>query len=413
MKKMISVFFVLFLFTLPMAAQMKPALQTGTWRASLIRKDGVPVVFTMQVTEVNKKKQLIIKNAEEEIILTNLVIKNDSVNFSTPFFESDFKTQLLPDGSLKGNWIKGTAEGKQYWPFYAYPNQPERFSIAEKKINNNISGRWAVTITRPNNTERPAIAEFTQTDNYLKGTFLTPSGDARYLEGVVTGDSLMLSAFDGSHIYFFSARISDNQTITDGIFYSGFAGKEKWIAVKNDGAQLPDVGNTPQLKESFERLDFTFPDINGKPVSINDKRFKDKVVIIQIMGSWCPNCMDETAFLTDYYKKNKQRGVEIISLAYELSNDFKRSQITLRKFQQRFKVTYPMLITGASVSDSLKTEKTLPQLTAIKVFPTTIFIGKDGKVKQFHTGFYGPGSGQHYIDFKKYFFESVDGLLNE
>jgi peroxiredoxin len=413
MKKIISVLSVLFLFTLSMAAQMKLALQTGAWRAYLIRKDGVPVVFTMHVIEVNKKKQLIIKNAEEEIILTNLVIKKDAVNFSTPFFESDFKTQLEPDGSLKGTWIKGTADGKQYWPFYAYPNQPERFFTADKKANNNISGRWAVTITRPNNTERPAIAEFTQKENYLTGTLLTPSGDARYLEGVVTGDSLLLSAFDGSHIYFFSARINNNQTISDGIFYSGFAGKEKWVAVKNDRAQLPDAGNTPQLKEGFEKLDFTFPDINGKPVSINDKRFKDKVVIIQIMGSWCPNCMDETAFLTDYYKKNKQRGIEIISLAYELSTDFKRSQITLRKFQQRFKVTYPMLVSGVSVSDSLKTEKTIPQLTTIKVFPTTIFIGKDGKVKQFHTGFYGPGSGEHYTEFKKYFSDTVEALLRK
>lgn len=413
MKKSLSIFSILFLFTLTIAAQMEPALQTGTWRASLIRKDGIVVFFTMLVTEINKKKQLVIKNAEEEIILTNLVIKNDSVNFSTPFFESDFKTQLQPDGSLKGTWIKGTADGKQYWPFYAYPNQPERFFTAGEKANSNISGRWAVTITRPNNTERPAIAEFTQKDNYLTGTLLTPSGDARYLEGVVAGDSLLLSAFDGSHIYFFSARINDNQTISDGIFYSGFAGKEKWVAVKNEEAKLPDVGNTPQLKEGFERLDFTFPDINGKPVSINDKRFKGKVMIIQIMGSWCPNCMDETAFLADYYKKNKQRGVEIISLAYELSTDFKRSQTTLRKFQQRFKVTYPMLVSGVSVSDSLKTEKTLPQLTAIKVFPTTIFIGKDGKVKQFHTGFYGPGSGEHYAEFKKYFYDSVDGLLNE
>jgi peroxiredoxin len=413
MKKIISVLSVLFLFTLSMAAQMKLALQTGAWRAYLIRKDGVPVVFTMHVIEVNKKKQLIIKNAEEEIILTNLVIKKDAVNFSTPFFESDFKTQLEPDGSLKGTWIKGTADGKQYWPFYAYPNQPERFFTADKKANNNISGRWAVTITRPNNTERPAIAEFTQKENYLTGTLLTPSGDARYLEGVVTGDSLLLSAFDGSHIYFFSARINNNQTISEGIFYSGFAGKEKWVAVKNDRAQLPDAGNTPQLKEGFEKLDFTFPDINGKQVSINDKRFKDKVVIIQIMGSWCPNCMDETAFLTDYYKKNKQRGIEIISLAYELSTDFKRSQITLRKFQQRFKVTYPMLVSGVSVSDSLKTEKTIPQLTTIKVFPTTIFIGKDGKVKQFHTGFYGPGSGEHYTEFKKYFSDTVEALLRK
>ena len=124
-------------------------------------------------------------------------------------------------------------------------------------------------------------------------------------------------------------------------------------------------------------MDFVFSDIDGNKVSINDVRFRNKVVIIQIMGSWCPNCLDETKFLSDYYDKNGSRGVEIVSLAYEYSTDFQRSQKSVRKFQQLFNVKYPMLITGVAVGDSLRTEKTLPQLTPIKAFPTTIFLGKD------------------------------------
>ncbi len=117
-------------------------------------------------------------------------------------------------------------------------------------------------------------------------------------------------------------------------------------------------------------------------VSISDDRFRNKVVIIQIMGSWCPNCMDETAFLSEYYKANKERGIEMVALAYEYSTDFSRSQKSLRKFQQRFNITYPMLITGVRTIDSLRTEKTLPEITRIKMFPTTLFIGRDGKVKK-------------------------------
>lgn len=167
------------------------------------------------------------------------------------------------------------------------------------------------------------------------------------------------------------------------------------------------------LKPGQEKLDFSFQDINGRPVSINDKRFKDKVVIVQIMGSWCPNCMDETAFLSDYYNKNKQRGIEIIALAYEYSDDFQRSQKSLRKFQQRFNVQYPVLITGVTVSDSLRTEKTLPQVTKIKVFPSSIIIDKKGKVRKFDTGFFGPGTGQHYEAYKKEFYEIINKLLEE
>jgi thiol-disulfide isomerase/thioredoxin len=288
----------------------------------------------------------------------------------------------------------------------------KRFDASQGAAKNNISGRWSVTITRANGTTRPAVAEFVQKGNNLTGTFLTPSGDYRYLQGVVTGDLLLLSTFDGAHAYTFSAKIVHANKIAEGFFGSGIAGKETWIAEKNNNARLPE-GAAPQLKEGYSKLDFAFNDIDGTKVSISDERFKDKVVIIQIMGSWCPNCLDETKFLSDYYNRNKSRGIEIVSLAYEYSTDFQRSQKSLRRFQQLFNVKYPMLITGVSVSDSLKTEKTLPQITPIKSFPTTIFLDRKGNVQEIHSSFYGPGSGKHYEEFKKEFNATVDRLLKK
>jgi hypothetical protein len=123
--------------------------------------------------------------------------------------------------------------------------------------------------------------------------------------------------------------------------------------------------------------------------------------------------MDETAFLSEYYKKNRERGIEVVGLAYEYSTDFHRSAKTLRKFQQRYAVDYPMLVTGVTTIDTLKTEKTLPQLTSIKGFPTTIFIGKDGKVKKIEPGFMGPGTGQYHEIYKKEFETTIETLLKE
>jgi len=136
-------------------------------------------------------------------------------------------------------------------------------------------------------------------------------------------------------------------------------------------------------------------------------------VIIQIMGSWCANCLDETKFLADYYKRNRSRGVEIIALAYELTTDIKRSQKSVSKFQQLFNVQYPMLIIGVAAGDDKRTEKTLPQLTPFKSFPTTIFIDKKGNVRDIHTNFYGPATGKYYIEYKRKFYQAVDNLLNE
>jgi hypothetical protein len=123
--------------------------------------------------------------------------------------------------------------------------------------------------------------------------------------------------------------------------------------------------------------------------------------------------MDETAFLSDYYQRNKQRGLEIIALAYEYSTNFNRSQQSLRKFQQRFNVQYPILITGVTVSDTLRTEKTLPQVTRIKVFPSSIILDKTSKIRKLDTGFYGPGTGEHYEAYKREFNKTIEALLAE
>lgn len=383
------------------------------WRAYLVRQDSNLVIFNMKTATENGKTILYVLNAGEKIKVTAVSVTKDSVNFSMPVFESTFKAKRNPDGSLQGVWIKGTGGAYQYWPFYALPNQSFRFIKDPGKPKTNISGKWDVTITRANGTLRKAVAIFKQQNDKLTGTFLTPSGDYRYLEGIVTGDSLKLSTFDGAHAYAFSAKTDNAKTISGGVFYSGFNGKETWIAEKNDKIPLPSQDAPTRLREGESKLNFSFNDLDGKPVSINDERYKSKVVIIQVLGSWCPNCMDETRFLSEYYNKNKSRGVEVIGLAYEYTTDQERSAKSLQKFQRLFNVQYPLLITGATASDDNKTEKTLPQLTPIRSFPTTIFIDKKGMVKQIKGTFYGPGSGKYYDDFKKEFYSIVDGLLNE
>jgi thiol-disulfide isomerase/thioredoxin len=388
------------------------ALPAG-WRAYLVRQDSNLVVFNLKTGKENGKTILYVLNAEEKITITAVSITKDSVNFSMPVFESSFKSKRNPDGSLQGVWIKGTGGAFQYWPFFAFPKQPFRFIKNLGKAATTITGKWDVTITRANGTLRKAVAIFRQQNDKLTGTFLTPSGDYRYLDGIVTGDSLKLSTFDGAHAYTFYAKIDNDEKISGGVFYSGINGKETWTAVKNDNIQLPSQPEPTSLREGESKLNFSFNDLEGKPVSINDERYRNKVVIVQIMGSWCPNCLDETKFLSDYYNKNSSRGVEVIGLAYEYTTNPERSAKSLQKFQQLFNVQYPMLITGATAADDSKTEKTLPQLTPIRSFPTTIFIDKKGTVREIKGTFYGPGTGKYFEQYKKEFYTIVDGLLNE
>jgi len=407
-KKIPAIIFILFLSGLAYGQK------ATSYRVVLHREDGNQIVFMMNAGTVNGRPQWVIRNAGERITIDSIVQKGDSLFVEMPLFDSRMRLHVSPDKSMTGTWTRAITSGIAVMPLSATPGVTNRFPPLKGKASKNISGRYAVIFTKPDGTgKRKSVAEFSQKDNIVTGTFLNPSGDYRYLEGIVTGDSLMLSCFDGAHAYFFGAKINNDGSLSKGVYYSLVRSTEEWTAHKDASAKIDEANAMVYLREGEDRLNFSFPDLDSNKVSINDPKFKDKVVIVQIMGSWCPNCMDETAFLSEYYKKNRERGVEVVGLAYEYSTDFHRSEKTLRKFQQRYSVDYPILITGVTTIDTLKTEKTLPQLTPIKGFPTTIFIGRDGKVKKIEPGFMGPGTGQHHEVYKKEFDATIDELLKE
>jgi len=383
---------------------------SGWWRAELHREDGHIIVFNFEWKEEHGKTVWYIRNAAERLKVSDITASGDSLFVQMPVFESQFRIKRT-GRSLDGVWVKGGSVKTQVISFSARHGY-DRFTVSNKS-KRKITGRWAATFVNKNNLQVPSVAEFKQTNSHITGTFLNPTGDYRYLEGMMDGDSLILSCFDGGHAFLFTAKVNDNNTITNGHYFTGSVNKEDWTAQRNPLAKLPEEAVAMYLKPGEERLNFTFNDLNGKPVSINDDRFKNKVVVVQIMGSWCPNCMDETAFLSDYYNKNKRRGFEVVSLAYEYSTDIERSIRSLKKFQQRFNVQYPMLVTGVSTSDSLRTEKTLPQLTPIKFFPSSVILDRNGKVRKLDTGFNGPGTGEHYIQFRKEFEKLINELLLE
>lgn len=400
------------LFLLIVSAVANAQLKAGWYRAAIRRADSVTIIFNAEAVVEKGKTVLYIRNDQERLRVDNIRVKDDSVLIEMPFFESSFKLKKETSATLKGNWIKGTSRtAPLIIPITFEYGKKERFAVTSNAAST-ITGKWQVTFTRANGSERPAVAFFNQKGNYVSGSFITPSGDYRFLEGIVNVNQLQLSCFDGSHAYLFTADVT-NSVISNGMFYSSASVPEKWRALKNAKAVLPDTTQRTQLKEGESKLNFAFKDINGKTISINDVRFQNKVVVIQLMGSWCPNCMDESRFLKSVYADYKSKGVEIIALAYELTMDETRSKNSLQKFIDRFGIEYPVLIAPATAGDEQKTEKTLPQLTSIRSFPTTIFIGKDGTVQKVHTGFYGPGTGTYYETFKKEFYETVERLLNE
>lgn len=398
-----------FLFSIILSATVSAFAQVklpaGTWRGVLTNAANAEIPFNFSVKDSAGRQLLTIFNANERFKVTDIKSQGDSVYIKMPLFDSEFKLKLQGK-QLNGQWIKHVGERNVAMQFTANQGQNWRFIQSPEKPAYNISGRWLAVFGEGADRDT-TVGEFKQTGNRLTGTFLTTTGDYRYLEGTVSGDKLYLSCFDGGHAFLFTATVKDAQTITDGKF-----GNSPWTAVKNANAKLPDAFSLTVLKPGYKKINFTFPDLDGKKVSLDDARFKNKVVILQITGSWCPNCMDETAFLVNYYKKYHKRGVEVVGLAYERTTDFNKSRNAILQEKNHFNVPYPLLVTGYT-SNKQETAKSLPMLQNFVAFPTTIIIDKNGDVRKIYTGFSGPGTGSHYAEFVDTFEKLTEDLLAE
>ena len=407
-----QIFLALLLFAVK-AVAAQPLIKQGIWRATLSRPDGVEIAFNFEAQLRNGRQVLYVMNAGERLLADSIQQKGDSLYIQMPFFASGFAARLKGPHIITGTYLKKYADSVQAMPFTAVYGVKYRYAAGLKPLYN-VSGRWAVNFGTEKNDASMAVGEFMQQPNgTVTGTFLTPYGDYRYLQGIVTADTLKLSAFDGGHALVFIAQLKDADHINTAYLYSGKSGTEEWQATRDENAALPDENTFTKLRSGESRLNFSFPSTEGKMISINDAAYNNKVVVVQLLGSWCPNCMDETAFLSDYYRKNHSRGFEVIGLAYERTGNFEASKKALQPFIKRFSLPYPVLITGVAVSDSLKTEKTLPQVESIRAFPTYFVIDKKGVVRNIHSGFNGPGTGTHYAQFKQEFEQLINELLNE
>ena len=273
-----------------------------------------------------------------------------------------------------------------------------------------FDGTWETTFYSKDGKETPAVGIFQAEEGLLKGTFLTKTGDYRFLDGYTEQDTMHLYTFDGNHIYKFKA-FKESDSILKGEYWSGKTSYKTFVSKRNDAASLPDANSLTYLKDGYDRIDFSFPDLEGKKVSLTDEKYKGKVVVLQIFGTWCPNCMDETRFLSDWYRKNADQGVEIIGLAYEIKPDFNYARDRVMTMKEKLDVPYDFLIAGTSSTESAS--ESLPMLNRVMSFPTSIIIDRKGEVRRIHTGFSGPATGVYYEEFVDDFNQFMKGLLEE
>lgn len=353
--------------------------------------------FTFEVVyESDSAFYLNIHNGEERIRVDDIrygrdrTNGNDTIYIDFPQYESHIEA-VVEANIIEGRWVVRNRSDYSI-PFVAKQGQDWRFTQLRKDPIIDLTGTWATTFGTDGDDPYPAIGEFQQDGNKLTGTFRTETGDYRYLDGTIQDNKLYLSTFDGSHAFLFEGKILPDSTII-GSFRSGKHYRTTWEARRDPGATLADPDELTYLKEGVETFDFTFPDTEGEMVSLSDPQFRDKVKIVTIMGTWCPNCADETRFLTQWLDDNPDKEVAVVSLAFEKHRDRDKAMAAIRRFKERFGVEYPVLLAG--YSNKSEASEALPQLNHVLSYPTMIIVDKAGEVQRIHTGFNGPATSKY------------------
>lgn len=374
-------------------------LKDGKWYGEFTTKEGaIPFVFDIDNT------YLTLINGDEKVVSDSIIYNGDSIFIPIKEYDTRFEGTLKKD-TLSGVFRRLFSENDRGIPFNAIHGNTPRF-VKEGEAGNLLTGKWDIQFVTDSSTANN-VGIFKEEGGILTGSILTNSGDFRYLEGVNDRNGFRLSAFAGLSPYLIQGTFEDKDNF-EGEFITA-RGKQRLIGKRNDKAALTDPYSLTQLKKGAKSLSFKLPDLQGNTVSLSDNKFKGKVVVVSILGSWCPNCLDEAAFLAPWYKENKDRGVEIVGLAFERKDDPTYVNKILSNFIQKYNIEYDVLFAGKIGND----KNVLPEIDGLKSYPTTFFIDKKGNVRKIHTGFNGPATGLFYEEFKSDFNKIIDELLAE
>lgn len=353
-------------------------------------------------------------NGEERIQVTDFTFGRgkeramDSIRINFPLYETYITAWV--EGNLMEGYYYVPAKGNYKIPFVATHGKAHRFTPLAKKPVINLTGKWETMFGLSEGEDSyPAIGEFNMDGNHLSGTFRTETGDFRYLEGTVQANKMYLSCFDGSHAFLFEGKIREDSTII-GSFRSGKHYRTIWEAEKNEKIELVSPDSLTYLKEGYESVEFAFENPAGKTISLENPEYQNKVKIVQILGTWCPNCRDETTFLVDYLKKNNHPDLEVVALAFEKYKEKDKADNAINIYKEHFDMPYEMVYAG--YYNKKEAAKSLPMLNHILSYPTMIFLDRNNQVRRIHTGFEGPATSQ-FEGFSKDFDKFLKELLAE
>jgi thiol-disulfide isomerase/thioredoxin len=372
--------------------------------------DGGDLPFGLELVREDGGLVAYLVNGPERVRATDVRLEDGNLSIRMPGYQNRIEA-TFKDGRFEGILYILRPRGiVRELRLVAMPGESWRFFPKPDAAPLDFSGRWALKFRNADGGETAGIAELVQDGHVVTGTVLRQSGDDRYIAGEARGDTLFLSRFDGGVAYLYLARLGSDGVLA-GDQFTGGGSQETFSGRRDPGAKLDNPAERTALKPGVDRLEFSFPDVDGALQRYPDDRHSGKVVLVTIGGSWCPNCHDEAAFLKELLASRGVRGLEVIQLMFERTTDFDSSAKAARDFADKFSIDYPVLVAGTVTDDDVL--KKLPQVARFRAYPTLFMIDRKGIVREIHTGFTGPAAGRYHEEQVREMTALVDGLLDE
>jgi thiol-disulfide isomerase/thioredoxin len=391
----------------PSPERVAPA-PVGLWHAELVPTEGHEVFFDIRIVTKGPALSATLLNGASESPFTSAVWDGSRLTLAIANYDAKLEAGLR-DGKLEGRYTRVVAAGLAEVPFRA--TRVARPALPKPKGDASIEGSWGVEMTEPRRTEK-LTGIFRQRGADVTGTLLSTTGDYGALHGTFDGERLILAVFDGVHVYRFDAEMLPDGTLA-GDYRSRVNPPVSWTAKRLAPAAadafLPGSFDIVKPKDPAAPYVVAFPDVDGRMVSTADPRFANRPMIVSFMGTWCPNCADEAPFLRDLAAKYGSKGLDVVSLAFEYTNDLERNRRQVKRFIERFATPYTILLAG-TVADAPNSSAMAP-LVGWQGYPTTIFLDRRHRVVKIHSGFDGPATGERFTRLKKEIDAEVEALL--
>ncbi len=399
-----SVAFILIAFsTYCLWAQNSQSAKIELWRGELNMNDRLQVPFLFTLGKKGKKYSMTIVNGEEKINLS-CTQKKDIITALFPGIDAFLKFRI-EGNEIRGYWLNLNKKKLQKIPLHASNQQKLRFEWSAKEIPSDVTTKYRVVFD-DDSEKKTCVGIFKSEKGFIQGTIMTETGDYRFLDGNINGNSFKMSTFNGTWAMLVEGKIIGDSVV--GNFYSGSSYRTGWRGKADDNAMLRKASS---LTYVVNDQTFNFSSIkmlNGKSYRpIQNSTLK----LYQVMGSWCPNCLDEMVFFKELHESFSKDGLDIIAFAYENQQDISSALSNLKKFAKRMKIPYTVCYAGNASKEVASA--TFPMLNQIMSFPTSILVDRNGKIRHIHTGFSGPATGKVYDEYKEEMRGIIKTLLAE